>query len=279
MKKSLLLVCSLVFFGFLASAASSDAFADGIAHAWQMGFQTAASPTMEKITSFHHLLMIIITAISVFVLLLLVYVSLRYNSRANPVPSKTTHNLKLEIIWTAIPVLILVIIMIPSFRLLYFEGRTPENIGVTLKVTGHQWYWSYEYPDQKIASFDSNIVQDKDLQPGQPRLLTVDQPIVLPTDTNIRVVTTGADVIHSWAMPAFGFKVDAMPGRLNEGWFRITKEGTYYGQCSEICGLNHGYMPIQVLAVSPDKFNEWVEQKNHPKVAAANPKLVAKTTR
>ena len=222
--------------------------------------QAAASPMKEKMIFFHDSLMMpIITAISVFVLLLLLIVIFRFNSKANPVPSKTTHNTVLEVLWTLVPVLILVVVVIPSMKMLYYVDKTTES-EMTLKAIGDQWYWNYEYPDNGI-SVASNIVQDKDLKPGQPRLLETDNPVVLPINTNIKILTASTDVIHSWAVPAFGIKMDAVPGRLNETWVRIDKEGTFYGQCSQLCGQNHAYMPIEVKAVSKEAFADWVHKQ------------------
>jgi cytochrome c oxidase subunit 2 len=234
---------------------------------WQMGLQAAASPTMAAIQSFHTLLLWIITAISAFVLGLLVYVMVKFNEKANPTPSQTTHNTAVEVLWTVIPIVILVGIAVPSFKLLYFTDKT-ANAEMTLKITGHQWYWSYEYPDQGDIKFDSNMIADKDLKPGQRRLLEVDNRVVLPVDTNIRLLLTGADVIHAWRIPAFGVMKDAVPGRLTETWVRIDREGVYYGQCSELCGLNHAFMPIAVEAVSKEKFAAWVVEAKK-KFAAA----------
>ena len=243
-----------------ASMAMAQAPVIGAAQPGQLGFQEAASPVMERLASFHDLLLWIISAITLFVLGLLLYVIVRFNKRANPVPSKTTHHTLLEVAWTVIPVVILVVIAIPSFQVLYYGDKTKEA-EMTLKVIGHQWYWSYEYPDNGNIAFDSRIVEDKDLQPGQLRLLETDNRVVLPVDTNIRILVTADDVIHAFAMPALGVKKDAVPGRLNETWTRITKEGVYYGQCSEICGTGHGYMPIAIEAVSKERFAQWVEQK------------------
>ena len=233
--------------------------AAGIADPWQLTFQDAASPVAHDINALHNLLLVIITLITVFVLGLLLYCMLRFNANANPTPSRTSHNTLVEILWTTIPVLILVVIAIPSFKLLYFSDRTVDA-EMTLKAIGKQWYWSYEYPDNSEISFDALMVEDADLEAGQPRLLTTDTAIVLPVDTNIRLLTTAEDVIHAWAMPAFGVKLDAVPGRTNETWFRIEAEGMYYGQCSELCGQRHGFMPIMVKAVSKDDFKAWVEQ-------------------
>ena len=226
---------------------------------WQLGSQPAASPTMERIDSFHDLLMWIIVVITAFVMILLAIVIIRFNARANPTPSRTTHNTLLEVAWTVIPVVILVIIAIPSFKLLYFMDRTDEA-EMTIKAIGHQWYWSYEYPDHDGLTFDSLMIEDEELQEGQPRLLATDTRVVLPVDTNIRLLITADDVLHAWAIPAFGVKMDAVPGKLNETWVRVDREGVYYGQCSELCGVNHGFMPIAVEVVSKEAFAIWVEQ-------------------
>jgi cytochrome c oxidase subunit 2 len=230
------------------------------AHPWQYNFQEAASPSAERIQEFHMVLLWIITIITIFVLCLLLYVAIRYNRRANPTPSQVSHNVLIEIIWTVIPVLILLGIAVPSFRLLYYTDRTTEA-EMTLKVTGYQWYWGYEYPDQGGINFLSYMIPEKDIDAskGQLRLLSTDAHLVLPVDTNIRILVTAADVIHAFALPALGVKIDAMPGHTNETWVRITKPGTYYGQCSELCGKDHAYMPIEVRAVSKEEFNAWVE--------------------
>tara|TARA_R110000787_G_scaffold136774_1_gene249341 strand:- start:255 stop:1100 length:846 start_codon:yes stop_codon:yes gene_type:complete len=243
----------------LALALPGAAFA-AQPHPWQVDFQQAATPLMEQITSFHNLLLVIITLISVFVLALLVYVMFKFNERKNPNPSKTTHNTTIEVLWTVIPVVILVVIAIPSFKLLYYSDVVPEA-DMTIKATGHQWYWNYEYTDNGNFSFDSNMIATADLQPGQPRLLAVDNRIVIPVDTVVRMQITAADVLHSWTIPAFGRKVDAVPGRLNETWIGPVKtEGVYYGQCSELCGTNHGFMPIAVEVVSKERFEAWVAE-------------------
>lgn len=235
------------------------AFAEGSPSPWQLGFQSPASPSAEKMDEFHTLLLYIITAIVVFVTALLAWVLIRFNARANPTPSTTTHNVKLEILWTVVPVLILLVIAVPSFRLLYFADRahTPE---MTLKVTGKQWYWSYEYPDHGGVAFDSYMLKDNEIDSAksQIRLLSTDNPVVLPVDTDIQILVTASDVIHSWAIPSLGLKTDAVPGRNNETWVRITKPGTYYGQCSELCGKDHAYMPVEIQAVSKDEFASWV---------------------
>jgi cytochrome c oxidase subunit 2 len=223
---------------------------------WQMGFQSAASPVMEKIVDFHHILLIIIFSVGIFVTLLLGYIVYRFRSKRQPVALKTSHNTLLEVIWTAVPVVILAAIAVPSMKLLYFMDKT-EKPEMTLKVTGHQWYWSYDYPEEKI-SFDSYMIKKGDLKDDQVRLLDVDHPVVLPTNTNIRILVTSADVLHSWAMPAFGIKQDTIPGRLRETWVRIQKPGRYYGQCSEICGIGHGFMSIAVDALSPEDYKKWL---------------------
>jgi cytochrome c oxidase subunit II len=238
----------------VALVAGGAAFAElGQPAPWEYKLQEAASPVMEQITSFHNLLLWIITIITLFVLGLLIAVVVKFNARANPVPSRTTHNTLIEVAWTLIPVLILVSIAIPSFRLLFQELDIPKA-DLTVKATGKQWYWSYAYPDNGKFEFDSLMAQDK-----QPRLLGVDNEMVVPVNKVIRVQTTGADVIHSFAVPAFGIKIDAIPGRLNETWFKATKLGMFYGQCSELCGKDHAFMPIAVRVVSDQDFVAWVE--------------------
>lgn len=247
---------------FTASAVMAQEAAKfvGVPAPAQLGMQEAASPVMERLHDFHNLLLVTITAIALFVTALLVYVMIRFNRRANPVPSTTTHHTLLEVAWTGIPVIILLLIAVPSFRLLYFMDKAP-NPELTLKVTGHQWYWSFEYPDHEGLAFDARMIEDKDLQPGQHRLLEVDQRIIVPVDTDVRVLVTGADVIHSFAIPSLGMKKDAVPGRLNETWFRANREGVFYGQCSEICGTGHGQMPVAIEAVSKEAFQQWLGQQ------------------
>ncbi|NBO18894.1 MAG: cytochrome c oxidase subunit II [Proteobacteria bacterium] len=227
---------------------------------WQMNFQPPASPVMERLYDTHTFLLWLITSICVFVLALLVYICLRFRRKANPVPSKTTHNAKLEVIWTTIPILILVAIAIPSLRLHFYMTKTPDP-ELTIKAVGYQWYWHYQYPDNGNFEFDSYMVKQAELKEGQPRLLTVDNKLVVPVDTTVRVLLTGADVIHAFAMPAFGVKRDAIPGRLNETWFKAKKTGTYYGQCSELCGVGHGFMPIELEVVSKEDFATWTASK------------------
>jgi len=241
----------------------------GIAHPWEIDLQPAASPMKERMLDFHnHILLPVAVVMTIFVMLLLLWVMIRYNAKANPVPSKTTHNHVLEIAWTVVPVLVLLCIVIPSMKMLYYVDRTAEA-DMTLNITGYQWYWGYEYPDHGGVNFMANLVPDKDIDPakGQHRLLSTDNAVVLPVDTNIRLMMTGADVIHSWAVPAFGVKLDTVPGRHNETWVRIDKEGTFYGQCSELCGQGHGFMPIEVHAVSKAAFADWIHSQ-HGKMPA-----------
>jgi cytochrome c oxidase subunit II len=245
-------------------ASESAAFAGvGQPTPWQLGLQDAASPVMVDIIWFHDFLLWIIGGIALFVLALLVIVVLRFNARANPTPSRTTHNSLLEVAWTIVPVIILVAIAVPSFRLLFVQLDEPQP-DLTVKATGKQWYWSYNYPDNGNFEFDSLIVEEKDLKPGQPRLLTVDNEMVVPVNKIVHVLVTGADVIHSFAVPSFGIKIDAVPGRLNDTWFKATSEGLFHGQCSELCGKDHAFMPITVRVVNDAEFAAWVaaEKKN-----------------
>jgi cytochrome c oxidase subunit 2 len=249
---------------------------------WQLGFQDAATPITERIHAFHDELLVIIFAIALFVFGLLAYVIVRFNHRAHPVPTRTSHNTVIEVLWTVVPVLILVTIAIPSFKLMYYMDRVPDA-GMTVKVTGHQWYWEYNYPDQGNIDFNSNLIADKDLKPGQPRLLDVDNPLVIPVDTTIRVQVAGSDVIHSWFVPSFGVQEYAVIGRLNEAWMHVDHTGTYYGECNQICGVNHAFMPIKVVVLSQDDFQKWLAdaktkfssldqpRDNATQVAAAEP--------
>jgi cytochrome c oxidase subunit 2 len=247
----------------LAAAGAAYAGTLGQPAPWEMTLQPSASPVMDSITWFHHFMLTIIVAITLFVLALLIIVAVKFNSKSNPVPSKTTHNTVIEVVWTIVPVLILVAIAVPSFRLLFQQLDIPKA-DLTIKATGKQWYWSYAYPDNGKFEFDSLMVADK-----QPRLLAVDNEVVVPVNKVIRIQTTGADVIHSFAIPAFGIKIDAIPGRLNETWFKATKEGMFYGQCSELCGKDHAFMPIAVKVVSDQEFAAWVEAAK--KKFASNP--------
>ena len=236
-----------------------------VAHAeqpepWQLGMQAAASPVRDQIDFLHDMILLpIITIASLFVLSLLVYVVFRFNAKANPVPSKVSHNTTLEIVWTVVPILVLSVIAIFSLKLEYFMDKA-EHADMTLNVTGHQWYWSYQYPEYGNLAFDSNMIPEEDAKKqGKIRLLDTDNPVVLPVGTTIRILVTGTDVIHSWFVPAFGVQEYAMPGRTNESWVRIEHEGVYYGECNQICGVNHPFMPIAVQAVSKEAFAKWVE--------------------
>ena len=230
---------------------------------WQLGLQAAADERMRDIIDLHNFVLYIITAICLFVLGLLVYIMLRFNAKANPTPSATTHNTILEVLWTVVPVLILVMIAIPSFRLLYFEDVIPKT-DMTIKAIGQQFFWSYEYPDNGNFTFPSQLVPDRRSQPvvadGPPRLLGTNNHVVVPVGKTIRLITTGRDVIHSWTIPAFGVKIDAVPGKINQSWFKPEKEGIYYGECSELCGARHAFMPITVEVVSQEKFDQWVAE-------------------
>jgi cytochrome c oxidase subunit II len=242
--------------------ASAPALADsleirGAPHPWGLWTQPPASPIMERLTGLHDAVTVIIVLIALIVFALMGYIFVKFNAKANPKPSTRTHNTVLEVIWTAIPIIILVGIAVPSFGLLYAEDHAPDA-KLTLKVTGHQWYWSYAFPDYGV-SFDSNLKQDADLKPGEERLLTADNPLVLPVGVDIRIQVTADDVIHDFAVPAFAVKTDAVPGRLNETWTHIDQPGVYYGQCSQLCGINHGFMPIEVQAVPVADFQKWLE--------------------
>ena len=239
----------LIFFPSLALALPKN---------WQMGFQESASVAMDRFVNFHDMLLIIITVVVIFVFILLIYTCIRFHHKNNPIPKKFTHNIGMEILWTIVPCILLIIIAIPSFKLLYYVD-TIGKMDMTVKVVGRQWFWQYEYPEEKIA-FDSYMIPDSEIKPGQIRLLSTDNSLVLPIDTDIRIMVTGGDVIHSFAMPSLGIKIDAVPGRINETWVRITKAGDYYGQCSELCGVGHGFMPISLKAVSKEDYKTWTEK-------------------
>lgn len=264
--------------GALFAAAASLMFASGTAHAALVGqptprgvdFQPAATEIAHEIHAFHGLLLPIIVAISVFVLVLLLWVMVRYNRRANPTPKKFTHNMLVEVIWTVVPVLILVAIAWKSFPLIYKQERIPEA-ELTLKVTGNSWFWNLEYPDQGVTIAANLLPEEEARAQGRPWLLATTEPLLVPVDTNIRVLVTSNDVIHSFAIPAFGIKEDAIMGRVNETWFNVEEEGVYYGQCSELCGLNHAYMPVEIHAVSREEFNQWVAAQGGTIASAETP--------
>jgi cytochrome c oxidase subunit 2 len=266
------------FTAFTTAMLSFAASASAQPVPWQMGLQAAADDRMRDIIGLHTFVLYIITAVSLFVLALLVWIVLRFNAKANPTPSATTHNTTLEVLWTVVPVLILVAIAIPSFRLLYFEDVIPPA-DMTVKAIGKQWFWTYEYPDNGNFTFDAQLVADRRSQPavpnGPPRLLGTSNHVVVPVGKTIRLLTTGADVIHSWSIPAFGVKIDAVPGRINQSWFKADKEGTYYGQCSELCGARHAFMPITVDVVSQEKFDMWVAEAKTKFAAVGAPTRVA----
>lgn len=245
-------------FGLAGSAIAGE----GQPSPWEMQLQNPASPVMENIVWFHSFLLWLITAITLFVLALLVIVVVKFNAKSNPIPSKTTHNTLIEVAWTIIPVMILVAVAVPSFRLLFFQLDVPKA-DLTIKATGNQWNWTYQYPDDKIE-FTSIMLSDEErakMNPVPPRLLGVDNEMVVPVNKVVRIQTTAADVIHSWAIPSFGVKIDAIPGRLNESWFRANREGRYYGQCSELCGKDHAFMPIVVRVVNDQDYDAWKKQQ------------------
>ena len=224
---------------------------------WQLGFQKSASKTMDDIVWFHdYMLLPVITAITVFVLFLIAYACIRFRASRNPEASTTSHNTVIEVIWTLVPCLILIVLAVPSFKVLYSQDTIPKA-DVTIKAVGYQWYWGYEYPDENII-FDSYMIEDKDLKEGQPRLLAVDNVVVVPVDKVVKVLITANDVLHAWALPSFGVKRDAVPGRINETWFKAEKVGTYYGQCSELCGIKHAFMPIEVRVVTEEEYQDWL---------------------
>ena len=226
---------------------------------WQLGFQKSASKSMDDIVWFHdYMLVPIITAITAFVLFLLLYVCVRYRASKNQVPSTTSHNTLIEVIWTLVPCLILIVMAVPSFKVLYSQDEIPKA-DVTIKAIGYQWYWGYEYPDENII-FDSYMIDEKDLKENQPRLLAVDNAVYVPVNKVVKVMITANDVLHAWALPSFGVKRDAIPGRINETWFKADRTGTFYGQCSELCGIKHAFMPITVNVVTENEYNKWLEE-------------------
>ena len=280
-------IVSRLFYTVLLAAAwlqTGPSFAQSGPQPWQMNFRPSATPVMDDIIDFHNLLLVIEVIIVLFVLGLMVYICVKFNAKANPVPSKTTHNAFLEVVWTVIPIIILIVITVPSVKLLVFMDKAPkEKVEMTLKVIGHQWYWSYEYPDAGNLAFDSNIIPDEeiDASKGQIRLLEVDNRIAIPVDTTIRVLMTSEDVLHNWAVPAFGIKMDTVPGRINESWIRVpaARAGVYRGQCSELCGVNHGYMPIVIEAKSKQDFAKWLDKAKKEFANEASPtKVVQKDT-
>jgi cytochrome c oxidase subunit 2 len=277
-------ICVAALLAVMAIAGAGAAWAGyGQPTPWQVGFQGAVTPVMDDIVWFHNdFLLWIITAITVFVLILLAIIVVRFNARAHPTPSRTTHNTLLELAWTLIPVLILMAIAIPSFKLLFFQLNTPPA-DLTVKATGKQWFWSYSYPDNGKFEYDSLMLKDderqarlvKDPKADVPRLLSVDNELVVPVNKVVRVLVTGADVIHSWSVPSFGVKMDAIPGRINETWFKATREGMYYGQCSQLCGRDHAFMPIAVHVVSDQEFQAWLADAKKKYASDDTPPTVA----
>jgi cytochrome c oxidase subunit II len=257
--KTMMSLAAMSLVAMSMSGSSALAQAVGAPRPWEMGMQRAYGPLKQQEIDLHDLVLVIITVITLFVTGLLLWVMWRYNAKRNPVPSRTAHHTLLEIAWTVIPVLILVVMAIPSFRLVYYEDRT-RDADLTVKVTGHQWYWEYSYPDQNNIDFSSYIIPDDQLKPGQLRLLTVDNDLVVPVGKNIRVLETSTDVIHSWFVPALGVQRYAIPGRTIETWFRVDTPGVFYGECNQICGTNHSHMPIVVRAVTPKEFDAWVTE-------------------
>ncbi|MDB9941000.1 cytochrome c oxidase subunit II [Candidatus Pelagibacter sp.] len=247
-----------ILFTALATILSTQVWANQPKN-WQLGFQDSASQGMTEIVSFHNnILLPVIIAISVFVLFLMIYVCIRFRASKNPNPSKTTHNVAVEVLWTLIPCLILIVMAVPSFKILYKQDTIPKA-DVTVKAVGYQWYWGYEYPDENII-FESYMIKEDELKDNQPRLLTVDNEVVVPVNKVVKVLITANDVLHAWALPSFGVKRDAVPGRINETWFKAEKVGTYYGQCSELCGIQHAFMPITVRVVTDEEYAIWLAE-------------------
>jgi cytochrome c oxidase subunit 2 len=257
------LAAGVVAAAALLSGVSAALAGMGEPSPWQIGLQDSATPIMSDITWFHNVLLWIIAGISAFVLALLLIIIVRFNARANPTPTRTTHNTLLEVLWTILPVIILACIAVPSFRLLFIQLDVPKP-DLTIKATGKQWFWTYDYPDNNNLEINSVMVAEQDLKPGQPRLLTVDNEMVVPVNKVVHVIVTGADVIHSFNVPSFGIRIDAVPGRINETWFKATTEGMFYGQCSELCGKDHSFMPIAVRVVSDADFAAWLAAQAHP---------------
>jgi cytochrome c oxidase subunit II len=276
MGRATLRTCAIIGLALAGWAALTASGWASEPHNWQLGMQPPATPVKERIQAFHNELLVIIALIMLLVLGLLAYVCVKFNAKAHPVPTRTSHNTVIEILWTVVPVVILVVIAIPSFKLMYFMDHTVNaKMDMTIKVTGHQWYWEYGYPDQGNFSFNSNLIPEDQLKPGQKRLLEVDNPLVVPVGMNIRVQVAGVDVIHSWFVPSFGVQEYAVVGRLNETWFNVEHEGTYYGECNQICGINHAFMPIKIVAVSKPEFDKWAAQAKTAGVPPSIEKIIA----
>jgi len=255
------ILCAVTAFLFTSLLGGAAALANGIFYAEpeQLGFMEPATQVMRDIISFHNGLLYMCVGVTLFVMILMGYIFIKFNAKANPTPTTTTHHTGLEIAWTTLPIIILLVIAIPSFKLLYLEDVIPES-DLTVKAIGNQWYWTYEYPDNGDFSFDAIMLNEEEGKDAKlPRLLGTDNHIVVPVNKTVRMIITATDVIHAWAMPAFGVKIDAIPGKLNETWFKAEREGIYYGQCSELCGKDHGFMPIMVEVVSQEKYEAWIK--------------------
>lgn len=278
--KATIRACFISLFGLLTSTAAAVAAQP---EPWQMGFQPAATDIMAQIRWFEGYTLWFIVPITLFVLGLLGWVIVRYSRKANPVPSSTSHNTTIEVVWTVAPVVLLLMLAVPSFQLLTNQYTPPSEPEITVKAVGYQWYWGYEYQseegedvvfDQIMLKEDERADFNKTDIDAYPRLLAVDNELIVPVDTTVRVLVTAADVLHSWAMPAFGVKMDAVPGRLNETWFHVDKPGLYYGQCSELCGKDHAFMPIAVRVVEQADYDAWLETAKAD-VSEANRVLIA----
>lgn len=274
MRKYLLLTVAVLITAFAASGALA---ASGVPENWALGFQDSASPVTDRIEWFHNLLVPIIVAICLLVLGLLLYVVVKFNSTANPVPTKTSHNTLIEVLWTVVPIIILVVISFPSIKLLQYVEEVPEA-DVTIKVIGQQWYWDYEYPDHEGVEFTANILEKEEAEAiEKPYLLATDYYVVVPVDKVVKVLVTAdpAGVIHNFAMPSLGLKTDAVPGRLNQTWFKANREGDFFGQCSELCGIRHAYMPIWIKVVSQENYDAWIADAEND-IDEANTRLMAR---
>jgi cytochrome c oxidase subunit 2 len=279
-RQAVRVVAAVAAFGLAGAAFAPTQGYVSAPYPWEMTLQESATSGMDRLRFLHDVILFpIITVISLFVLGLLIYVGARFREDRNPVPSAVTHHTGLEIAWTVIPILILVVIAVPSFRLLYYTDKIADA-DLTVKVVAHQWYWTYQYPDHRDAknepvSIDSRMVPEKDIKAGQIRLLAVDNELIVPMNQNVRVIMTSEDVMHGWAVPAFGMKRTVIPGRLNETWFNARKEGTFYGQCSQICGKDHTYMPIAVRVVKKDEFDKFIAERKATAALGAVPTTIA----
>lgn len=268
-----LFLATVIAFAAVIGLAPGESLA-AVPTPWEMGMQPAANALKARIIDLHNLVLVIITLITIFVGALLVWVMWRYNANRNPVPSTTSHNTTIEVLWTVIPILILVVIAIPSFRLVYYLDHTPEP-DMTIKVTAHQWYWEYGYPEAGELVVESRMVRTEDLKPGQLRLLDVDNQMIVPIGKKIRILTDSVDVIHSFFIPSLGVQRYAIPGRTIETWMTVDKPGVYYGQCNQICGVDHSRMPIAVKAVTEDEYKAWIAKGKKASLERASERLLA----